>query len=176
MNRVTLAVALAAAVAVPAHAQQEPAGPAQVPQEHARYDFRAVVDGQEQILTYEGTHDVMRPDPAVKLVVFVHHGGSQNPVTYFNGMKAALGGRRDMRTRPAPDHDDRGAGDDPETHVADNPALHKGTTSVGTTAGGRVRRRSTLRVATRPARRDGAASPTANVKSIVHVGHSAGGS
>src|SRR5262245_52841878 len=80
MTVVSMAVVLAL-WAVPAMAQQE----------HARYDFPFVVDGQEHVLTYEGTHDVMRQtDPAVKLVVFVHHGGSQNPVTYFNSMKAAL--------------------------------------------------------------------------------------
>jgi hypothetical protein len=64
---------------------------AQARQEHARYDFPFVAGGTEHILTYEGTHDLMAaPDPAVKLVVFVHHGGSQNPVTYFNHMKVAL--------------------------------------------------------------------------------------
>ena len=83
MNRTTVRSLAAALVlwAVPALAQQE----------HARYDFPFVVEGQEHVLTYEGTHDVMKQaDPAIKLVVFVHHGGSQNPVSYFNGMKAAL--------------------------------------------------------------------------------------
>jgi hypothetical protein len=65
--------------------------PAPAQKEHGRYDFPLVVDGQSHILTYEGTHDLMgQVDPAVKLVVFVHHGGSQNAVSYFNSMKAAL--------------------------------------------------------------------------------------
>jgi beta-aspartyl-peptidase (threonine type) len=60
-------------------------------QEHGRYDFPVAVNGQEYVLTYEGTHDVMKePDPAVTLAVFVHHGGSQNPVTYFRNLKRAL--------------------------------------------------------------------------------------
>lgn len=60
-------------------------------EEHARFDFPVTVDGQEHILTYDGTHDVMRDaDPRVKLVVFVHHGGSQNPTTYFDRLVAAL--------------------------------------------------------------------------------------
>lgn len=63
----------------------------QYEEEHASHDFPAVVDGQEQILTYEGTHDVVpEEDPDVKLVVFVHHGGAQNPVTYFENAMAAL--------------------------------------------------------------------------------------
>ena len=61
------------------------------PQEHGRYDFPVKMNGQESALTYEGTHDVMKePDPEVKLVVFVHHGGSQNPVTYFRNLKQQL--------------------------------------------------------------------------------------
>src|SRR5262245_66182290 len=92
MTVVSMAVVLAL-WAVPAMAQQE----------HARYDFPFVVNGQEHVLTYEGTHDVMRQrDPAVKLVVFVHHGGSQNPVTYFRNMKTAL---------------DAAAGDRPELNL-----------------------------------------------------------
>jgi beta-aspartyl-peptidase (threonine type) len=72
---------IAAGFCSTAHAQEE----------HGRYDFSYVVNSQRQILTYEGTHDLMgQVDPAIKLVVFVHHGGSQNPVTYFNSMRAAL--------------------------------------------------------------------------------------
>lgn len=60
-------------------------------EEHARFDFPVTVDGQEHILTYDGTHDVMRDaDPRVKLVVFVHHGGSQYPTTYFVRLVAAM--------------------------------------------------------------------------------------
>ena len=71
MNRIICAAITALFCAAPAQAQQE----------HGRFDFPFTVNGQEQLLTYEGTHDVMRqPDPAVKLVVFVHHGGSENPV------------------------------------------------------------------------------------------------
>jgi L-asparaginase / beta-aspartyl-peptidase len=81
MNRILTTCVIAASYALPVQAQQE----------HARYDFPFVVNGQEHVLTYEGTHDLMRQrDPAIKLVVLVHHGGSQNPVTYFNSMKAAL--------------------------------------------------------------------------------------
>lgn len=36
------------------------------PIEHASSDFATVVEGQEHVLTYEGTHDVMRDqDPAI---------------------------------------------------------------------------------------------------------------
>jgi pimeloyl-ACP methyl ester carboxylesterase len=60
-------------------------------EEHARYDFPASINGEEVILTYDGTHDVVADaDPAVTRVVLVHHGASQNPTTYFRGMMAAL--------------------------------------------------------------------------------------
>ncbi len=60
-------------------------------EEHAQYDFRTTIEGQEFRLTYDGTHDLMgAPDPDVKRAVFVHHGGSQNPTTYFERMTAAL--------------------------------------------------------------------------------------
>ena len=80
ISAAVLALVLGLAATAPLRAQEE----------HARYDFPVVVDGQEQVLTYEGTHDITRGDPNVKLVVFVHHGASENPVTYFNSMKAAL--------------------------------------------------------------------------------------
>lgn len=61
------------------------------PIEHASSNFATVVDGQEYILTYEGTHDVMRDqDPAVRLLVLVHHDGRVNAVSSFNYMMAAL--------------------------------------------------------------------------------------
>jgi beta-aspartyl-peptidase (threonine type) len=66
-------------------------GSVEAQEEHGRFDLPLTVDGQEHILTYDGTHDVMRDaDPRVKLVVFVHHGASQNPTTYFDGLMAAL--------------------------------------------------------------------------------------
>ena len=59
--------------------------------QHGRFDFPVTIGGQEHILTYDGTHDVMRDaDARVKLVVFVHHGGSQNPNSYFDGVMDAL--------------------------------------------------------------------------------------
>jgi hypothetical protein len=59
--------------------------------EHGQYDFRTTIGGQEFRLTYDGTHDVMAdPDPGIARAIFVHHGGSQNPTTYFRGMMAAL--------------------------------------------------------------------------------------
>jgi len=66
------------------------AGPA-TEEEHAQYDFPVTVEGQEVILTYDATHDVMAgADPAIRRVVFVHHGAGQNPTTYFESMMAAL--------------------------------------------------------------------------------------
>lgn len=60
-------------------------------EEHGQYDFPYVIGGHEHILTYEGSHDVVNDvDPAVKLVVFVHHGGRQNPVSYHERMQASL--------------------------------------------------------------------------------------
>ena len=59
--------------------------------EHAQFDFPVALNGQTHILTYDATHDVTRTrDPRVKLVVFVHHGGSQNPSTYFKHLITAL--------------------------------------------------------------------------------------
>lgn len=60
-------------------------------EEHGRYDFVTTRDGRELRLTYDATHDVQGSgDDAVTRVVFVHHGGSQNPTTYFDRMMAAL--------------------------------------------------------------------------------------
>lgn len=60
-------------------------------EEHGQYDFPYVISGHEHILTYDGSHDVVNDvDPAVKLVVFVHHGGRQNPVSYHERMQASL--------------------------------------------------------------------------------------
>jgi hypothetical protein len=59
MNRFISAAIIALVCAAPVQAQQ--AAPA--PQEHARFDFPFTVNGQEHVLTYEGTHDVMgQPD------------------------------------------------------------------------------------------------------------------
>ncbi|MGH7694594.1 MAG: isoaspartyl peptidase/L-asparaginase family protein [Gemmatimonadaceae bacterium] len=59
--------------------------------EHARFDFPATIGGRQHILTYDGTHDVSKDaDPRIKLVIFVHHGGSQNPTTYFKHLTTAL--------------------------------------------------------------------------------------
>lgn len=60
-------------------------------EEHASYDFVAEIDGQEYILTYEGTHDIQaESDPDVTHAVFIQHGAAQNPVTYFDNAYAAL--------------------------------------------------------------------------------------
>jgi beta-aspartyl-peptidase (threonine type) len=172
MKRMTLAAALAL-WALPAAAQQE----------HARFDFPFVVDGQEHVLTYEGTHDVMKQaDPAIKLVVFVHHGGSQNPITYFNGMKAALQAaaadrpeldllRTTMIIAPGMIGDD---------HVRDNPKRYQGKHFPYWPGGWREGAPSvnTPQVSNFDLL-DGmvlhVASRFPNVKSIVHAGHSAGG-
>ena len=164
-------------------AQVHPAHQAHSRQEHGRYDFPVAVDGHEYVLTYEGTHDVMKePDPAVKLVVFVHHGGSQNPVTYFKSLKNAL---------------DSAAADEPtrdlarttmiiapgmigNQHIADNPKRYAGKHYPYWDHGWREGVPSlnkpeisnfdlldamVLQVADR----------FRGVKAIVHVGHSAGG-
>jgi hypothetical protein len=61
------------------------------PLEHASLDFTTTVDGQEVILTYEGTHDVVRDeDPDIRLLVIVHHDGRLNSVGSFNYVVAAL--------------------------------------------------------------------------------------
>src|SRR4029453_5333323 len=98
-------------------------------QEHGRYDFPVARNGQEYVLTYEGTHDVMKqPDPGVKLVVFVHHGGSQNPVTYFKNLKNAL----DSAAADAPGRDlvrttmIIAPGMIGNQHIADNPKRYAG--------------------------------------------------
>jgi beta-aspartyl-peptidase (threonine type) len=175
MNRVTVTSLATVLVcwAVPALAQQE----------HARYDFPFVVEGQEHVLTYEGTHDVMKQtDPAIKLVVFVHHGGSQNPVTYFNSMKAAL-------QAAAADHPDWdllrttmiiSPGMIGDQHIADNPKRYQGNRYAYWPGGWREGVPSVnkpqvsnfdlldglvLHVANR----------FPNVKAIIHAGHSAGG-
>ena len=115
------------------------AAPVQAQQEHGRFDFPFTVNGQEHVLTYEGTHDVMRqPDPAVKLVVFVHHGGSQNPVTYFKHMKTAL----DAAAADSPGRNLPGTtmiiapGMIGEQHIKDNPKRYAGKNyRTGTAAG-----------------------------------------
>lgn len=46
------------------------------PLEHASSNFATTVEGQQVVLTYEGTHDVMRDDDAdIRLLVLVHHDG-----------------------------------------------------------------------------------------------------
>jgi hypothetical protein len=61
------------------------------PLEHATLDFTTTVEGQEVVLTYEGTHDVMRDyDPDIRLLVLVHHDGRLNSVGSFNYVMAAL--------------------------------------------------------------------------------------
>ena len=61
------------------------------PLEHASLDFTTAIDGQDVILTYEGTHDVMLDeDSEVRLLVIVHHDGRLNPVGSFNYIMAAL--------------------------------------------------------------------------------------
>jgi hypothetical protein len=61
------------------------------PLEHASLDFTTTVDGEEVVLTYEGTHDVMRDeDPDIRLLVVVHHDGRLNSVGSFNHVMVAL--------------------------------------------------------------------------------------
>ena len=65
--------------------------PTPAPFEDASRDFTTTVQGQDVILTYEGTHDVMLDeDPGVRLLVLVHHDGRLNSVGSFNYMTAAL--------------------------------------------------------------------------------------
>ena len=151
--------------------------------EHARYDFPFVVNGQEHILTYEGTHDVMRQrDPAVKLVVFVHHGGSQNPVTYFRHMKTAL----DAAAADRPGLNLGGttmiisAGMIGDDHIKDNPKRYEGKNFAHWDGGWREGEPSLSKPqVSNFDLLDGMVLHIAdrypNVKAIVHVGHSAGG-
>lgn len=61
------------------------------PLEHANLDFTTTVEGQDVVLTYEGTHDVMQEeDPDIRLLVLVHHDGRLNSVSSFNYVMAAL--------------------------------------------------------------------------------------
>ncbi|MGD2121603.1 MAG: hypothetical protein PVJ76_07655 [Gemmatimonadota bacterium] len=61
------------------------------PLEHASLDFTTTVEGQEVVLTYEGTHAVMQDeDPDIRLLVLVHHDGRLNSVSSFNYVMAAL--------------------------------------------------------------------------------------
>ena len=61
------------------------------PLEHASLDFTTTVEGQEVVLTYEGTHDVIQDeDPDIRLLVLVHHDGRLNSVGSFNYVMAAL--------------------------------------------------------------------------------------
>lgn len=70
---------------------QEPDEEQEFEREHAAFDFPAVIDGQEFIQTYEGTHDIVADvDPEVRHVVFVQHGAAQNPVRYFQDAVTAL--------------------------------------------------------------------------------------
>jgi L-asparaginase / beta-aspartyl-peptidase len=153
------------------------------PQEHARYDFPFVVNGQEHVLTYEGTHDVMRQtDPAIKLVIFVHHGGSQNPVTYFNSMKAAL--EAAARDRPGLDFAKTTMIISPgmigPQHIADNPKRYSGKHYPHWDGGWREGEPSVNQPAvSNYDLLDGMVMHVANrfpnVKAIIHAGHSAGG-
>jgi len=62
-----------------------------LPLEHANLDFTTTVEGQEVVLTYEGTHDVMQDEnPDIRLLVLVHHDGRLNSVSSFNYVMAAL--------------------------------------------------------------------------------------
>ena len=173
MNRIICAAIAALVCAAPAQAQQE----------HGRFDFPFTVNGQEHVLTYEGTHDVMRqPDPAVKLVVFVHHGGSQNPVTYFRHMKAAL----DAAAADRPGLNLPGTtmiiapGMIGAQHIADNPKRYAGKNYPHWDGGWREGEPSisTPQVSNFDLL-DGMvlyiADHYPNAKAIVHVGHSAGG-
>ena len=98
-------------------------------QEHASSDFPVVVQGQEYVLTYEGTHDVVRDrDPDIRLLVIVHHGAGQNPVGYFNSMMAAL--EAAAADRPELRLDETTMVLSPgmigERHVTDNPDRYAG--------------------------------------------------
>ena len=155
----------------------------QAQQEHGRFDFPFTVNGQEHVLTYEGTHDVMRqPDPAVKLVVFVHHGGSQNPVTYFKHMKTAL----DAAAADRPGLNLPGTtmiiapGMIGDQHIKDNPKRYAGKNYPHWDGGWREGEPSLSKPqVSNFDLLDGMVLHIAdrypNVKAIVHVGHSAGG-
>ena len=180
MNRMMICAAITALFcAAPMQAQQAPPAP----QEHARFDFPFTVNGQEYVLTYEGTHDVMQqPDPAVKLVVFVHHGGSENPVTYFKHMKTAL----DAAAADSPGRNLPGTtmiiapGMISEAHIKDNPKRYAGKNYPYWGGGWREGEpsRSKPQVSNFDLL-DGMVMHIAdrypNVKAIVHAGHSAGG-
>ena len=158
-------------------------GPVQAQEEHGRFDFTLAIAGQEHILTYDGTHEVMRDaDPRVKLVVFVHHGGSQNPTTYFDRLVAALDAAD--RDRPAANLKATTLVVSPamigEHHIADQPERYarghypfwdggwrEGANSLNAPA---VSNYDLL---------DGMVRHVVDsypgVKAVVHVGHSAGG-
>ena len=80
INRLVFSCCLTSALCATAGAQTE----------HARFDFPATIEGRQHILTYDGTHDVSKDaDLRIKLVIFVHHGSSQNPTTYFKHLTGA---------------------------------------------------------------------------------------
>lgn len=166
-------VVIALAVARPAGAQEE----------HGRFDFPLLIDSREHVLTYEGTHDVLQDvDPDVRLVVFVHHGGSQNPTTYFERMLAALEAadddRRELGLKAttmvlAP-------GMIGEQHLLDNPDRYAGRHYPFWDGGWREGANSLNEPhVSNYDLLDGMVRHVAEfypgVKAIVHVGHSAGG-
>jgi beta-aspartyl-peptidase (threonine type) len=121
-------------------------------------------------------------DPAVKLVVFVHHGGSQNPVTYFNSMRAALQAaaadwpaldllRTTMIISPGMIGDQ---------HIADNPKRYQGKHYPYWNGGWRegvpsVNKPQVSNFDLLDGMVLHVANRFPNVKAIVHAGHSAGG-
>ncbi|MGQ0642913.1 MAG: hypothetical protein ACT4P6_19375 [Gemmatimonadaceae bacterium] len=59
--------------------------------EHARFELPVAIEGRQHVLTYDATHDITKDvDARIKLVVFVHHGGSQNARSYFRYLTSAL--------------------------------------------------------------------------------------
>ncbi|MEW5915292.1 MAG: isoaspartyl peptidase/L-asparaginase, partial [Gemmatimonadota bacterium] len=150
--------------------------------EHARFDFAVTIEGRQHILTYDGTHDVTKDaDPRIKLVVFVHHGGSQNPSTYFRHLTSAL--EAADRDRPTLNLKATTLVVSPgmigPEHVADRPARYaKGNYPVWTN-GWREGANATNVPVSNFDLLDGMVRHVAtfypNVKAIVHVGHSAGG-
>lgn len=151
--------------------------------EHAAYDFPVEINGQEQIFTYDATHDLLSDhDQEIEHVVFVHHGAAQNPTTYFNNMKAARDGA--ATDRPELGFDRNTMVISPamigRRHIEDNPERYEGGHYPYWGSGWRAGADSQ----TEPPVSNFdlldamvlyVADNFPNVKSVVHAGHSAGG-
>jgi hypothetical protein len=151
--------------------------------EHATYDFPVEIDGETVNFTYESTHDLLdEPDPDVELVVFVHHGALQNPISYFKNMKAA----RDTAAsnRPEMNFKDNtmivAPGMIGQKHIEDNPDRYENGNYPYW--GGGWRGGSNSKTEPEVSNFElldsmvmHVTSHFPNVKAVVHAGHSAGG-